>query len=171
MKKKMKGKKLIAGISTITLLVSTLFCLAGCQNEEPGYKRQHIYFEIFDMNGNFIPPHEGSNDYFTGIYTSVTYYYTGEPIKFTVDMIIKETGERLKNYGDILIDFNKQSDDKLRYIHIGGGWQKDDLNWPTEVGSYCISINIADEYIYINGKRYAKYEHFDKQLFLKIQEK
>ena len=166
----MKGKKLIAGISTITLLVSTLFCLAGCQNEEPGYKRQHIYFEIFDMNGNFIPPDKGSNDRVMEYYSNVTYYYTGEPIKFTVDMIIKETGERLKNYGDILINFNKKGEDKIDK-HIGGGWQKDDLNWPTEVGSYRIDIDIDDIYIYISGKRYLKYEPLSKQLFLEIQEK
>ena len=163
--------KKVLSIISITLILSTvLLGFTSCSNEkEKKFERQFIRYELFNEEGELVGDYNSDNmimpDY--GLYT---YKYNGKPCKLTVDMIEVGTGIRYKNYDQILIDFYTYNEETNEYDHTGGGFQNNELKWPSEVGEYYIYIDIYEQYENIGGKEYSKYHPVSAKIYLVIEE-
>lgn len=164
--------KKVLSIISITLILSTaLLGFTSCSNEEEKkFERQYIRYELFNEEGELVGDYKVGNNTATS-YGVYRYKYNGKPCKLIVDMIEVGTGKRYKNYDQIMIGFYKYNEDTYLFEHIkGGGFQNDELEWPTEVGTYEIRININFLYETIDGKEYLKYYPAHGEIRIIIEE-
>lgn len=165
-----KTNKTLSLILLIAILGTVVFSLSACNDEkDTGFQKRFIRYELFDEEGKLINK-DTTGTATTASYGVYRYKYNGKPFKFTVDMIVKGTNERFKNYEEILIDFYKYDEETKEYDHTSGGFQNDELEWPTEIGTYDIHININEIYETIDGKDYAKYHPLHGHLRVIIEE-
>ena len=163
-------KKVISIILFVLTLSAMAFGFTSCSNEkEKKFERQFVRYELFNEEGELVGDYD-SDELIMPHYGLYTYKYNGKPCKLTVDMIEVGTGIRYKNYDQILIDFYTYNEETNEYDHTGGGFQNDELEWPTEVGTYEIRININFLYETIDGKEYLKYYPAHGKILIEIEE-
>ena len=122
-------KKIIALMLTMLLMTSVLVSLIACVEEEP--KAPYLgEIKMYDSSGNEIAHSEW-----------VTVKYTGEEVVFTADYIINEHFE--KKFDEIHIVILKRNPETFLEDRQDSGWQKDDLEWPKEIGEYTILMSYS----------------------------
>lgn len=163
-------KKVISIILFVLTLSAMAFGFTSCSNEkEKKFERQFVRYELFNEEGKLVGDYD-SDELIMPHYGLYTYKYNGKPCKLTVDMIEVGTGIRYKNYDQILIDFYTYNEETNEYDHTGGGFQNDELEWPSEVGTYDIHIDMNQVYENIDGKEYDKYHSAHGQIRIIIEE-
>lgn len=163
-------KKAMSLILLISILSVMIFSLGGCnEKKNKGFERQFIKYELFNEEGELVGDYD-SDELTMPHYGLYTYKYNGKPCKLTVDMIEVGTGKRFKNYDQILIGFYTYDKETKEYNHTGGGFQNDELEWPTEVGTYDIYIDLNFLYETIDGKEYLKYHPSHGKIRIIIEE-
>lgn len=152
-----KTKKTLSLILLITIFGTVAFSLSACNDEkDTGFKTHYIEYEIFDIKNKRVDKKSGES-FVSSTYGIYRYKYDGTPCKLTIDVIVIGTGERFKHYEMILIDFYKYNEETREYDHTSGGFQNNELEWPTEIGKYEIHFLIDSQYENINGMEYLKY--------------
>ena len=165
--------KKVLSIISITLILSTaLLGFTSCSNEkEKKFERQFVRYELFNEEGELVGDYKNLGPSVVFSYGVYRYKYNGKPCKLTVDMIELGTGIRYKNYDQILIDFYKYNEETNLPEHMkDGGFQSNELKWPSEVGIYYVHININQVYENIDGKEYDKYHSVSGNLTIIIEE-
>lgn len=164
-------KKVISIILFVLTLSAMVFSFTSCSNEtEKKFERQFIRYELFNEEGELVGDYKNLGPSVVFSYGVYRYKYNGKPCKLTVDMIELGTGKRYKNYDQIIIGFYKYNEETNLPEHIkGGGFQSNELKWPSEVGTYDIHIDINQVYENIDGKEYDKYHSVSGYLTIIIE--
>ncbi len=164
-------KKAMSLILLISILSVMIFSLGGCnEKKNKGFECQFIKYELFNEDGELVGDYD-SDELIMPHYGLYMYKYNGKPCKLTVDMIEVGTGKRFKNYDQIIIGFYKYNEETNLPEHIkGGGFQNEELEWPTEIGIYDIHIDLNILYETIDGKEYLKYHPAHGHIRIIIEE-
>lgn len=163
-----KTKKVMSLILIVSILSVMLFSLSSCnKKEEPEYESRYISYEIFNEYGEIIGDYshtEEKNPHY-GVYNHT---YNGKPCKLTIDVLDAKSSYRYEKYDQVLIEIYKYNNLTYLLDYVDGGFQNEELEWPTEYGNYEIRININPVYETINGKEYLQFNPSQGKIVIKI---